>query len=274
MPIANGNDLTSLIVPLAIEAGEAVLRHYRNGVAVETKADLTPVTAADREAEAIILSGLARHFPAIPVVAEESVAEGRIPKAASRFFLVDPLDGTREFVARRGEFTVNIALIDNESPVFGLVYAPATGELCVARDRADARETRLDPEAARIDPSLFAWRPMRARSPDPDGLVVLASRSHLDQATSDLIGRYKVKSLANAGSSLKFCALARGTADFYPRLGRTMEWDTAAGEAVLRAAGGSVSQIDGRPMRYGKASEGYRNPGFLAWGLQAVAPAA
>ena len=273
MTLPAGSELRRLLVPLAIEAGEAIMRHYRAGTAVELKADRSPVTAADRDAEAIILAGLRRHFPDLPVVAEESVAAGAAPAASSSFFLVDPLDGTREFVARRDEFTVNIALIDDGVPVFGVVYAPATGELCVATGQGEAHETRLDPEAGYHDASALAWRPMRAREPAADGLVVLASRSHLDKATGDLIARYTVKSLANAGSSLKFCALARGAADFYPRLGRTMEWDTAAGEAVLRAAGGHVLQLDGRPMLYGKSGDGYANPGFLAWGKRPVAAA-
>jgi 3'(2'), 5'-bisphosphate nucleotidase len=268
-----GSEFCRRLVPVAIEAGYAILRHYRAGTAVEAKADNSPVTAADRDAEAIILSGLRQHFAAVPVVAEESIAAGFVPAAASRFFLVDPLDGTREFVARRDEFTVNIALVDDGAPVFGIVYAPATGELCVASGPGQAHETRLDPMAERHDAAALVWRPMHAREPAADGLVVLASRSHMDAATGELIGRYRVKSLANSGSSLKFCALARGTADFYPRLGPTMEWDTAAGEAILAAAGGRVVQLDGTPMRYGKAAEGYRNPGFLAWGRRVIAPA-
>lgn len=270
MTLPAGDQLCRLLVPVAIEAGRAIMRHYHAGTTVEAKADNSPVTDADRHAEAIIIAGLRRHFGAIPVIAEESVAAGIVPPASSRFFLVDPLDGTREFVARRGEFTVNIALVEDGSPIFGIVYAPATGELCATPERGRAQETRFDSNAAAADTSGLVWRPMHAREPADDGLVVLASRSHMDKATQDLIGRYSVKSLCNAGSSLKFCALARGAADFYPRLGPTMEWDTAAGEAILRAAGGQVVLLNGETMRYGKANQGYRNPGFLAWGKRLV----
>ena len=265
-------ELTAVLLPAFARAGAAIMRHYRAGTAVLLKGDRSPVTAADTEAEALIVATLARHWPSIPVIAEEQVAAGQVPPIHDRFFLVDPLDGTREFIAKRGEFTVNVALVEGAVPRFGIVYAPATGELCLTRAAGDAAEATFDPDMGEAGLKQLAWRPMRARTPAADGLVVLASRSHLDPETQALIARYPVKSLANAGSSLKFCALARGAADFYPRLGPTMEWDTAAGEAVLRAAGGSVTRVDGRPLDYGKRAEGFKNPGFLAWGRQPIPP--
>ena len=246
---------------LAREAGRAVMAIYASDFTVRGKSDASPVTAADEQAEAVILAGLQRLAPGIPVVAEESVAAGRVPDiSGGRFFLVDPLDGTREFVNRNGEFTVNIALIDGGAPVLGVVLAPAAGG-SQGRLFAGAVGT-----GAWVDDSQ-GRRAIRCRPVPAEGLTVVASRSHGDAAALDafLAGRC-VAQLANAGSSLKLCLIAEGAADLYPRHGRTMEWDIAAGHAVLAAAGGQVRTIDGATaLGYGKP--GFENPHFVASGL-------
>jgi 3'(2'), 5'-bisphosphate nucleotidase len=234
---------------------------YASDFSVRGKADASPVTAADEQAEAVILAGLQRLAPGIPVVAEESVAAGRVPDiGGGSFFLVDPLDGTREFVDRNGEFTVNIALIERGAPVLGVVFAPAVGGVS-GRLFAGAVGAGAWVEDAQ------GRRPIRCRPAPAEGLTVVASRSHGDAAALDafLAGR-RVARLANAGSSLKLCLIAEGAADLYPRHGRTMEWDIAAGHAVLAAAGGRVMTIDGAgPLAYGKP--GFENPHFVASGL-------
>ena len=243
---------------LAIEAGGAILAVYGAGFEVRTKADASPVTAADEAAERIILAGLARLSPGVPCVAEEATAAHGAPElaGAAEFWLVDPLDGTREFVGRNGEFTVNIALIRGGAPALGVVHAPALGETywCAApgkvwRERGGERAK------------------VAARCPPAGGLVALASRSHMTAETEAWLAARSIASLAQAGSSLKFCRLAEGAADVYPRLGRTMEWDIAAGHAVLAAAGGEVETLDGAPLRYGKP--GFENPWFVARGRAA-----
>jgi 3'(2'), 5'-bisphosphate nucleotidase len=251
--------LLESIADLAREAGQVILQVYATDFDVRGKSDASPVTEADERAEAVILAGLSKLAPGIPVVAEESVAAGKVPElgaAGGRFWLVDPLDGTKEFISRNGEFTVNIALIEAGEPVLGVVLAPALGRL-FAGSRG---------EGAYVE-DTGGRRPIACRWPPASGLTVVASRSHGDAAALDafLAGR-KVASLASAGSSLKLCLVATGEADLYPRLGRTMEWDIAAGHAVLAAAGGSVRRIDdGRPLRYGKP--GFENPFFVASGL-------
>ena len=258
--------LARALLPAVLEAGAVEMRHYGEGVAVETKADASPVTAADREAEAVLLTALARIAPGIPVVAEEAVSQGTIPVVSTSFFLVDPLDGTREFINRRGEFTVNVGLIDHGRPVFGMVYAPALSELYATLGPARAVFARIVPSSAGRDLAAHGCADIRTRIPDPMALTAIASRSHLTPETEQFLMRYRVADRRNAGSSLKFCLLARGEADIYPRLGPTMEWDTAAGHAVLAAAGGSVTAPDGAPFTYGKAANGFRNPHFVAWG--------
>lgn len=244
---------------LALAAGRTIMR-IRAGAELGTRAkpDASPVTEADLAADRLIADGLAARFPAVPAVTEENAASHR-ETGHRRFFLVDPLDGTREFVRREGEFTVNIALVEDGMPVAGAVLAPAAGRLfrtCMGA----AIEERVD---AVGHPVAGSERLIRVSVPDNAGLVVVASKSHRDQATEDYIARYRVARFRSAGSSLKFCQLAAGEADFYPRLGRTMEWDTAAGHAVLAAAGGQVLRFDDhRPLSYGKP--GYENPFFLA----------
>ncbi|MGH8219359.1 MAG: 3'(2'),5'-bisphosphate nucleotidase CysQ [Steroidobacteraceae bacterium] len=260
------------LIDSALDAGRAVREIYRGGFTVRRKADSTPVTDADHASEAIILAHLARIAPSTPVVAEEAVAEaGSMPVVGAEFFLVDPLDGTREFVARRGEFTVNIALVRGGAPVLGVVYAPECGPTgwLYAGDVTAGVAFRAEPLA---DGRLGTREPIRVRSVPRSGLTAVASRSHRSHETDTYLDRYVVSERVSIGSSLKFCLVAEGKADLYPRLGTTMEWDTAAGHAVLVAAGGSVVGADGTPLAYGKT--GFRNTWFIASGSLVPRPIA
>ena len=243
---------------LAIEAGAAIMEIYRSGeFGTEAKADQSPVTAADHAADALISEGLREAFPGVPLVTEEQAASHG--QEISTFLIVDPLDGTKEFVRRRGDFTVNIAYVEEGVPIRGVVYAPARGRLFLTLADGTAAEEEGPFDPARPGPR----RPIRVARPDNAALRVVASKSHRDQATDDYIARYEVAEAVAAGSSLKFCLVAAGEADLYPRLGRTMEWDTAAGDAVLRAAGGRVVRLeDHAPLPYGKP--GFANPRFVA----------
>jgi len=242
------------IVTLAERAGAVILEHYREGVAVRAKADASPVTVADEAAEAVILAGLAELTPEIPVVAEETVAGGHVPELDEQpFWLVDPLDGTKEFLSRNGEFTVNIALIEGPEPVLGVVLAPALGQVWWGAQGHGAM-TRNGGAAHVI--AVRRW--------PAAGGVAVASRSHSDAETEAFLDREGVAERISAGSSLKFCLVAEGKADIYPRFGPTMEWDTAAGHAVLAAAGGRVTTRNGEAFLYRKP--GFRNPGFIARG--------
>ena len=247
--------LVAMISDIAIRAAAEIQQVAARPFEVSEKPDTSPVTEADERAEAIILAGLKAHYPDIPVVAEEEVAAGRIPDvSAGRFFLVDPLDGTKEFINRNGEFTVNIALIEAGEPVLGVVLAPALGRLY-----AGARDLGAFVEDAE------GHRPIRVREAPDAGLTVVASRSHGDaEALARFLEGRRVAETRNAGSSLKICLVASGEADVYPRLGRTMEWDIAAGHAVLAAAGGRLVALDGSSLNYGKP--GFDNPHFSAWG--------
>jgi 3'(2'), 5'-bisphosphate nucleotidase len=255
--------LLEAIAGIARAAGAAVMAVYDTPFAVSGKADQSPVTEADQAAERLILAALQALAHHIPVVAEEAVAAHGLPALASlgeRYWLVDPLDGTREFINRNGEFTVNIALIEHGRPVLGVVLAPALG---------DGSGGTLWAGGA----GLGAWREdaggrrrIGCRRVPAEGLTVLASRSHGDVAALDaFLAGQRVAAIANAGSSLKLCRLAEGAADVYPRFGRTMEWDIAAGHAVLAAAGGGVHTLAGDDLRYGKP--GCENPHFVARGL-------
>ncbi len=241
------------LVRIAQAAGEVVMRHYEAGCDARVKPDRSPVTDADEEAEKLILARLAAAFPAVPVVAEEEAAAGRISTVGTRFFLVDPVDGTKEFVKRGGEFTVNIGEIVNGEPASGVVLAPAIGRLFVGAAGEGAYELSQD-----------VMRDIACRAPAADGMVAVSSRSHPDARTDELLKTLPITGHTNAGSSLKFCLVAAGEADIYPRAGETMEWDTAAGHAVLRAAGGTVTNWDGTPFLYGKP--GFRNGPFIARG--------
>lgn len=246
-----------LLRALALRAGDAIMQVYRRAeIGVAVKPDDSPVTEADLAADRIIAEGLAQAFPDIPLVTEERADSHAL--RAPRFLIVDPLDGTKEFIRRRGEFTVNIALVENGVPTRGVVLAPALGRLFQTLDGGGSVE-----ETGPFGDAPGPRTPLRVRAPDNDALRVVASKSHRDAATDAHIARYRVAGLVSAGSSLKFCLLAAGEADLYPRLGRTMEWDTAAGHAVLAGAGGLVRRMDDHmTLSYGKP--GFENPFFVA----------
>ena len=258
-----GPDLLPL-VEAALAGSREVMSVYGSGFEVERKDDGSPVSLADRQAEAAILACLKRDFPDLPVVAEEASAAGQAPVITTRFFLVDPLDGTVEFIRRNGEFTVNIALIQDGAPIAGIVLAPALG-LAYAGGRGQAWKGQIQDGERGVE----NWEPIRTRR-SAARPVAVASRSHCTPETEAALRLAEAAERRSIGSSLKFCLLAEGTADFYPRLGPTMEWDTAAGDAVLRAAGGAVVTLDGVPLRYGKLGvagmRDFENPHFLAAG--------
>lgn len=251
--------LTEVMRRLSIEAGEVIMKIYEaDDFEVKVKSDASPVTEADEAADALISAGLRAAFPDITLVTEEQAASHL--HRADRFLIVDPLDGTKEFVNRRGDFTVNIAYVETGVPTRGVVYAPARERMFFTLADGTAVE-----ETGALDPAKMGEvAPIRVGTPDNAGLMVVASKSHRDQATDDYIAKYAVRDMTSAGSSLKFCIVATGEADLYPRVGRTMEWDTAAGHAVLRGAGGDVVRFDDHaPLTYGK--EGYANPFFIAY---------
>ncbi len=250
--------LARLFGLIAVRAGEAILQARASAGEPGIKPDGSPVTAADLAADEIIRQCLQRNLPELPVITEETCSAAPVIEA-DRFVLVDPLDGTKEFIQGREEFTVNIALIENRIPVVGAVYAPALRELYIGGATA-CRMTVSDRGSA---PAFSELRAMQAPPLPAQGWRAVVSRSHLDPATQAWIDRHPVGGLRPSGSSLKFCAIAAGDADVYPRLAPTMEWDTAAGHAVLLAAGGSVTGLDGEPLRYGKPE--YRNGHFVAW---------
>ncbi len=253
--------LTQTLCALALEAGAAAMAVYARDFETEIKADSSPVTEADELGEKIILEGLAAFAPDVPVLAEESASAGRIPDPlGDLFFLVDPLDGTKEFIKKTGEFTVNIALIEQGRPVAGVVYAPAADRLYYG-GRGGAWKAEI------VDGVIGARDIIRVRTAPAEGLVAVASRSHRSPETDAYLKTLEVSDFTAAGSSLKFCLVAEGAADVYPRFGRTMEWDTGAGQAVLEAAGGRVVvHPEGDPLTYGKKARGFDNPHFIAWG--------
>lgn len=244
---------------LALEAGDVILAVYESpDFAVKAKSDASPVTEADEAADALISAGLRAAFPDVTLITEEQADSHAL--SARTFLIVDPLDGTKEFVQRRGDFTVNIAYVQDGIPLRGVVYAPAKGRLFYTLPDGTAVEETGAFDKATPGP----LHPIRVSTPDNAALMVVASKSHRDQATDDYIAHYAVRDMTSAGSSLKFCLVATGEADLYPRLGRTMEWDTAAGDAVLRGAGGHVVHFDTlAPLEYGKP--GWDNPFFIAF---------
>ncbi len=249
---------------LALDAGSAIMRIFHEGCAVDAKADASPVTEADRQAEQIILAGLREIYPDVPCVAEEEASAGILPESlGDAFFLIDPLDGTKEFVKRGNDFTVNIALIRHGAPEVGVVFAPCSGKLYSGRP---GRAETADVDA---DFSVAERRSITVRAA-ASPLAVVASRSHRTAETDNYIATLGPTEIVSIGSSLKFCLLAEAVADIYPRFGRTMEWDTAAGDAVLRAAGGRTSTLDGAPLAYGKRNQAddtdFANPFFIAKG--------
>ena len=243
----------------ALAAGDAILRVYSTAFEVQQKTDKTPVTEADLASERIIVAMLSEAFPDIPVASEELVETEGLPPCAARFWAVDPLDGTREFIAKNGEFAVSIGLVEDGIPILGIVHGPAVGITYAAcgPGTATRRHRGGTPE------------PIQARAPSADGLVVIHSRSHENsRRLAEFLAGYPVRDRRKCGSALKFGVLAAGEADLYPRFGTTMEWDTAAGQAILEAAGGRVETLAGDPLTYGKP--GLKNEGFLAWGRRPV----
>lgn len=260
--------IAGIFAELAVQAGAAIMQFYGTDAHAKAKPDQSPVCDADLAAETVILKGLKSALPQFPVVSEEAVAAGNRPSKTGTFILVDPLDGTREFLKKNGEFTVNLALIVDEAPRAGVVYAPAAARIWIAGETATTVSVspgeRLPPKEER--------QSLHVRRAPADGLVALASRSHCDAQTESFLAQLPVKERQSAGSSLKFCRIAEGAADVYPRFGRTMEWDTAAGDAVLRRAGGIANDAGGRgPLRYGKFGGGLANGPFVAWGDPAAA---
>ena len=251
--------LTTIMRRLALEAGDKIMEIYADpNFEFRSKPDESPVTEADEAADAIISVGLRAAFPDVPLVTEEqSDSHGQ---TVSTFLIVDPLDGTKEFIKRRGDFTVNIAYVVDGTPIRGVVYAPAKGRLFIT----DAAGVSFEETGDFTKDVAGPMSQMKVTTPDNDALLVVASKSHRDQATDNYINKYNVKDSKSAGSSLKFCLIATGEADIYPRVGRTMEWDTAAGHAVLTGAGGVVVRFeDHTTLKYGKAD--FANPFFIAY---------
>ncbi len=259
--------LCNMIRRLAIEAGNVTLTHFEDSgyQGADVKGDGSPVTLADRAAEAVIEKALKDITPDVPMIGEEAVSEGRIPDLSNSdyYWMVDPLDGTKEFISGSGDYTVNIALIHHNRPVLGVVYAPVPGELYAGFGAGTALRWMEDTEKD---------RPITVRSMPRQGLTVVASKSHGSGAKlDDYLSQFKVEKIMKRGSSLKICAVAAGKADLYPRFGPTCEWDTAAGHAVLIAAGGDLTNVDGSPFIYGKVDQKFLNPEFIAKSADIVA---
>ncbi len=254
----------SVLTDAAAKAGAAIMAHYDGPTDVDLKNDASPVTQADRDSEIVLLKALKALAPDIHIVSEETAADRTTP-LGSRFFLVDPLDGTKEFIKKRSDFTVNVALIEDGYPRFGIVYAPARSLLAVTTADGVAMEAELTPDAFGADLSSLKQTRLHVRTGDRSGLTALVSLSHLDPETEKFLDALNISERTGAGSSVKFLEIARGNADVYPRFGPTMEWDTAAGQAVLEAAGGRVLDADGARFRYGKTEKGLLNPSFVAW---------
>lgn len=255
----NYSNFCEVLRKTAIEAGEKILEIRSGNLNITIKEDKSPVTLADQAAEKIILRDLIIVAPEIPVVAEESASEGNTPDVTDKFWLVDPLDGTKEFIAGGTDFTVNIALVEHGVPSFGIIYTPATRRLYTAKNANEATLQIVD-EDLNLGPEI----PIKVRDGNPESLTALASKSHLDDDTKAFLGELNIAEKTSAGSSMKFCVVAEGKADIYPRFGPTMEWDIAAGHAILHAAGGTVKNPDGTPFEYNKPD--FRNGPFIARG--------
>lgn len=263
--LPNADAMLRGLMPAVLEAARLEMKHFTAGVIIERKADKSPVTIADREAEAIILAALGQVAPHIAIVAEEAAANGLLPAPADRFFLVDALDGTHLFIKGRPEFSINIALVEDKKATFGLIFSPATGRLYVTRADGRAYTTLVPLNATGAQLDELAYEQLSARPADMKNLVAFNSRAS-GGVSADLLRALGVSEARPMGSSLKFCLLAAGEGDLYARLGDTYEWDTAAGQAILEAAGGSVTLLDGQPLSYGHAGRQYLNPHFIAWG--------
>jgi 3'(2'),5'-bisphosphate nucleotidase len=258
------------LIAIALDAGREIMSVRAKGFDTQTKIDGSIVTIADQHAELIIEQGLAGLAPGIAMLGEEAVAGGRIPDLGSRFFCVDPLDGTRGFAKGGDEFTVNIALVEKAAPTLGVVYAPATGEL-YAGEPGRALAGRCDPNTAQITTPMMSITTLT--SPPPQLRIVVSDLSGRNQTTANFINALN-SAATHASSSIKFCRLAEGAADLYPRFGEVREWDAAAGHAILNAAGGGVMGLDGSPLRYGARDDNFRIRGFLAYASEAAKRAA
>ncbi len=257
-------DNISALCKLAVEAGINAMRHYHDGVTVEHKQDNSPVTLADSQGEDIIIRGLKELCPDIQIIGEESFATANITNIKDCFFLLDPLDGTKEFIQKKTDFTVNIGLVQDGHPIAGVVFAPALEQLFFTRASKAYEMTIPATQDALNALDITTPTHITTRTPDADGLIVVASRSHRTPETDDYLKTLSIKKLVSVGSSLKFCLIAKGMADIYPRYGRTMEWDTAAAHAILCAAGGTVVDLQNKPLTYGKLERGLDNPYFIA----------
>jgi len=245
-------------------AGAAILATRSGSLDTRAKPDLTPVTACDHAAEAVILEALARLLPGTCIVSEEAVGRALPQRIPDSFVLVDPLDGTRELVAGRDEFTINLAIVGDGRPRLGIVAAPAHGLLWRGLEGRGAERLRLSPGAPAS--AAQARSPIRTRPAPPSGLIAAISRSHLDPQTQAYLARLPIGERHPCGSAVKFCQVAEGCADVYARLSPTCEWDVAAGHAVLAAAGGVVNTPEGAPVSYGRMAEKFGVPAFIAWG--------
>lgn len=255
--------IARLFADLVVRSGALAMDVFtRPQIDSRLKGDTSPVTEADERVEAYLLEALAHDLPGVPVIAEEMASRGETTPHGGLFLLIDPIDGTREFLAGRDEFTINLALIADGAPIAGAISAPAQGRVWFAG--IESVTAHAAPGGAL--PPAQDWRPLATRKAPAAGLTALVSRSHLDDATVAFLARRPIADRMSVGSSLKFCAIAEGIADVYPRFGPTMEWDTAAGDAILRAAGGVVLDPSGAPLRYNKAASAYRNGPFVAWG--------
>lgn len=257
-------ELVRSLIPSVQRAGAAVLKIYQSNPHVRFKADRSPVTDADQAAEEILVEALSKLLPEVPVVGEELVAGDRVPEFGDEYFLVDPLDGTKEFLKRNDEFTINIALINNEIPVLGLVYAPAKCDCYLTLTPRQAVRCQLSPSAVASVQDL-EFQPLAGEASTGRPLTAIVSRSHLNTDTLQFLSRLGNPPRIVMGSSLKFGVLARGDADVYPRFGATSGWDTAAGHAVLNASGGCVLTLAGKPLKYRNREGDFRNPPFIAW---------
>lgn len=264
--------LAEQLLTAVLGAGAAIMRHRRAGVAVQHKDDLSPVTVADQEAEEIVLEALAKAAPGVPVVAEEAISRGETAAPADAFFLVDPLDGTRDFIRGGTDFTVNIGLVADGVPRFGMIYAPALNQLSMTLGSNRAVEVDIAPDARPAGLADLRLTDIRTREPDLTRLVAVGSRSHSTAEDARFKADPRIVDYRSIGSSLKFGLVARGEADIYPRFGPTCEWDIAAGHAIVLAAGGEVTKVDGTALSYGKVAERYLNPHFIAWGRSSLMP--
>jgi len=267
MNIPSHHELVQALLPAMLAAARLELSYFGSKLDVQHKKDSSPVTIADQEAEDILLSALAKVAPDVPVIAEEQFSAGIIPEVDGTLFLVDALDGTRAFVNGKIDFTINVALIVDRVPVFGMILLPANGELYVTLGPKEAGYAVVDVETD-IALGALKLQPVRTRVPQPDALVVSLSNSHPSSRLEVELADKPISGRVEAGSSLKFCRVAEGKADFYPRLGSISEWDIAAGHAIVRAAGGEVTQLDGSPLLYGNHGAKYRTPPFVAWGRE------